>query len=85
MRVSFEINDVREVLGVWVATPVMVERPKSAMQARRSPLISMFACADEVDVSAETFHLGNFCTPFRSPWTTQRSCIYFKPFATSTS
>ena len=42
MSVSFEIKDAREA-PAGAATPVMVERPKSAMQARRSPLINMFA------------------------------------------
>jgi len=50
MRESLEINDARDAPAA-VATPVMVERPKSAMQARRSPLISMFACVDEGDMS----------------------------------
>ena len=46
MRVSFEITDAREA-PAGAATPVMVERPKSAMQARRSALIKMFACVGE--------------------------------------
>ena len=37
--------------------PVIVESPKSAMHARPLLLISMFACVDEGDVSAEEFHL----------------------------
>jgi len=48
MSVSFEINDVWETTEVaWVATPVMVERPKSAMQACWPLLIRMFAYAGE--------------------------------------
>ena len=48
MSVSFEINDVREALvEAQVTTPVMVERPKSAMQARRSLLIRTFAFVEE--------------------------------------
>ena len=44
MSVSFEINDARDAPGAArVETPVMVERPKSARQARRSLLIRMFA------------------------------------------
>jgi hypothetical protein len=44
MSVSFEINDARDAPGAArVETPVMVERPKSARQARRSLLIRIFA------------------------------------------
>jgi hypothetical protein len=39
----FDINDSRDATTAWVATPVTVERPKSARQARRSLLIRMFA------------------------------------------
>jgi len=60
MSVSFEIDDAQDAPAA-VATPVMVERPKSAMQARQSLLISMFACIDEGDMSAEAFHLRNIC------------------------
>jgi hypothetical protein len=51
MSVSFEINDVREAPAVaCVAMPVMVERPKSARQARRSLFIRMFAFVRERQV-----------------------------------
>ena len=61
----------------------MVDRPKSAMQARRSLLTSMFAFVDDWGVSMEVFHLEETRhTPFRSPCTMRRSCMYFKPFAT---
>ena len=54
MSVSFEIRET--LTEARAATPVMVVRPKSAMQARRSPLISMLACVDEGDVSPEVLH-----------------------------
>jgi len=41
MAVSFESKEERD--PVWVITPVIVERPKSEMQARRSLLIRMLA------------------------------------------
>ena len=53
--------------------PVIVERPKSAMQARRCLSISMFAYINEEDVSVEKFVPRKICTPFRSPWTMRRS------------
>ena len=60
MSVSFEINDVCEVPAVaWVVIPVMVERPKSARQARWSLLIKMFAFKDGYNVSVETFKKNN--------------------------
>jgi len=44
INVSFEINDTWDVLAVArVTTPVIVIRPKSAMQARRFSLTRMFA------------------------------------------
>ena len=64
MSVSFEINDVREAPAA-VATPVIVERPKSAMQARRSPLISIFAYVDEGDVSVLGFQLKKHSCPLQ--------------------
>ena len=68
MSVSFEINDACEAPAVAaVATPVMVESPKSAIHARRLLLISMFAYVDEGDVSLWGSHLRNIRTPFRSP------------------
>jgi hypothetical protein len=44
MNESFEISDACDApAAARVATPVMVERPKSAMQARLFFLIRMFA------------------------------------------
>ena len=61
----------------------MVDRPKSAMQALRSLLTRMFAFVDGWGVSGEIFHSEEKKhTPFRSPWTMRRSCMYFKPSAT---
>ena len=63
----------------------MVDRPKSAMQARRSLLTSMFAFVD-FGISMDAFHLEETKrTPFRSPCTMRMSCMYFKPFATPAS
>ena len=42
-----EISDTSDAPAARVATPVMVERPKSARQALRCLLIRIFAFADE--------------------------------------
>jgi len=64
----------------------MVDRPKSAMQARRSSLTRMFAFVDGWGVSMEVFHLEEMKhTPFKSPWTMRRPCMCFNPFATPAS
>jgi hypothetical protein len=48
MSGSSEISDTCDTpAGARVATPVMVERPKSARQALRFLLIRMFGFADE--------------------------------------
>ena len=47
MAVSPERTETREPVVTRVLTPVMVERPKSAMRARRSWLIRMLACTNE--------------------------------------
>ena len=48
MSGSFEINDTWDApAAARVATPVMVERPKSTRQAFRSLLIRIFAFVDE--------------------------------------
>ena len=48
MSGPFEINDTWDAPAVVrVATPAMVERPKSARQALRSLLIRIFAFVDE--------------------------------------
>jgi len=44
MSVSFDSNEARDAAAATqFLTPVMVERPKSEMQARRSLLIRMLA------------------------------------------
>ena len=63
---SPELNDTCDALAAArVATPVMVERPKSARQALRFLLIRMFAFVDERGVSVETFHLEKNLYPFK--------------------
>jgi hypothetical protein len=64
MSGSSEISDTWDApAAARVATPVMVERPKSARQALRCLLIKMFAFIDERDVSVETFHLKKIYIP----------------------
>jgi hypothetical protein len=66
MSGSSEISDTWDApAAARVATPVMVERPKSARQALRCLLIKMFAFIDERDVSVETFHLKKYIYPFQ--------------------
>jgi hypothetical protein len=56
MSGSSETSDTWDALAAArVATPVMVERPKSARQALRCLLIRIFAYIDEREVSVETF------------------------------
>ena len=67
MSGSSETSDTWDApAAARVATPVMVERPKSARQALRCLLIKMFAFIDERDVSVETFRLKKRYTPFKS-------------------
>jgi len=64
MSVSLEINDARDAPAA-VATPVMVESPKSPMQARQFPLISMFACVDEGDMNVRRHLFKGDLYPFQ--------------------